>query len=198
MGLYEELTLEQKSRLSYQKTEGAALAASLLQKKEKYLVPGALEYLVGKDGLNLSPEAVGVIAGATANEESINTTLEVYLKAYNETKNNTPVSELLNWYSSVLQGTSSDAKKVQDAILKYGNKTYGAIRKEIENAQWKLDDPNNNISDAEKAKAKETLEGYKHYIDAMTFLESYRLEEMRPKAVEISKRRNLEKLAQRL
>ena len=185
----------------FQKYQYAGLAASLARSEEgaKY-VSGALQVLAGDQGLKLGEEALGFIRGTQASEEGIKTAINVYNKKFQEERGKYKPVDLAKWYDSVLTGLEDTEKKKILVALKKHDETIGSISEKVREAMYTLSDtaPKNMFTSEQKSEAKETMEQYDGVINLMATLDNYKFEELRPDAIEATRKRSLEDLVKTL
>jgi len=179
-----------------------ALAVQLLGSKEgsKY-VPGALEVLAGANGLDLGEKALGFIRGTQASQKGIETAANVYGGLFQEKRGAYKPSDLVNWYSPVLDDPDLDQEsrdKIK-GVLSGSNVKLSTIQEKVAEASHTLDTPESKgLSDEDRDKAKKTLQKYSKIISTLSMLDGYMFEHLRPEAVEAVRRQELKGLAAKL
>ncbi len=158
-------------------------------------IPASLD-LLAKD-LGLGDKAEGFVQGAYASEKGIQTAITVYASKYEKEIGKLNVSSLFSEYSSVLAGAPEGVKsKIKTAFDKYGGENWGKLQNIISKASFIANGkyPEGTFSEEDKKKAGETVTKYQDFIQAQEMLDSYKFEESRAKAVEATKKKDLESL----
>lgn len=161
-------------------------------------IPASLD-LLAKD-LGLGDKADGFVQGAYASEKGMQKVIQVYAGKYEKEIGKLNVSSLYSEYSSVLAGASSEAKnKIKAAFDKHSGENWGKLNKEISKANFIYGGkaPEGVFNEEDKKKAEETLRKYQDFIQAQGMLDSYKFEESRAKAVEATKKKDLESLVKK-
>lgn len=193
----EQDSTEKKS--DFQKYQYAYLAGVLTQKGEEEYVPGSLELLAGKDGLNLSDDAMGFVRGANASKEGIDTVKGIYSEKYFKALENTTVDQYIKWYGDVLKDIPEEERsKILKVLKEKGSEKIGKIQKEFINAQKIIEDKTDLFTEKHKEDAKNFLQKYQAFLGAYSTLEKYKTEELRSNAVNVSKKNDLSELVSKL
>lgn len=187
--------------LDFQKYQYAGLAASLARSEEgaKY-VSGALQVLAGDQGLKLGEEALGFIRGTQASEEGIKTAINVYNKKFQEERGKYKPVDLAKWYDSVLNGLEYTEKTKISIALGKNNETLKDILEKVRKAEYILNYKTQDdlFTSEQRSEAKETMEKYNEVLNIMATLDNYKFEELRPDAVEATRKGSLEDLVKTL
>jgi len=193
-----------KKTLDFEQYQYAGLAASLAGSQEgAQYIPGALEVLAGDKGLKLGEEALGFIRGTQASKEGIETAINVYNQKFHDERGKYKPIDLAKWYDSVLTDLEDTEKtKILTALEKH-DETLKDIKKKFKIAlrvveSQEDDDLKDEYTPEQRSEAKETIEKYKDVLDVMATLDNYKFEELRPDAVETTKKRSLESLVKKL
>jgi len=129
-------------RPTFEKYQYAGLASRLIGSEESArYVPGALEVLAGKGGLNLGEEALGFIRGTQASEKGIETAINVYHAKFEEERGKYNPGDLIQWYDSVLGDLNTEEKETIGRTLGEYKETIGEIKKKVEEFMYKLKAP---------------------------------------------------------
>ncbi|GBE19623.1 MAG TPA: hypothetical protein ENG87_04645 [Candidatus Pacearchaeota archaeon] len=181
----------------------AALARSLYNSKESKIFANGSLYRLAEE-LGLDPQRVrGFVKGATATDESTKATIDDYSEQFDEQFGNLNVSDLPNqWYEPALRGLSNDA---QDKIKKVFEAHEGVTFKELNDILGKANyilypesKKYGDHTDKEREDAENTLRKYDKINKIMTLLELYTLESLRPKAVNVTRKKSLEAIVKAL
>jgi len=184
-----------------EKYQYAGLAKRLFTEKDVRYVPGALEVLAGKDGLNLGEESLGFIRGTQASEEGIKTAINVYHAKFEEERGKYKPADLITWYNSVLSDLNPEERETIAKTLGEYKETIGEIKKKVEEFMYKLKAPEgikDKFTPEELSKAKEALKKYEKVLTVMEILDTYKFEELRPAAVNATRKIELKGLASKL
>jgi hypothetical protein len=173
-----------------------ALAGSLIGSEPEY-ADGALRTLAGLKGLALGEEAEGFVDTALSTEQGVQTAANIYAVKFQEARGKLKPSDLVSWYNptfSDLDGTVR--KKIVESLGSY-NENIGDIQKKFVKAQTIL--KNQGVfSDDEVSAANKDAKKYKEVMTIMSTLDRYTFESMRPDAVEVTRKNDLEALAKQL
>lgn len=183
----------------YQRYQQALVAATLWNSREsKKYSNGSLEALAGKKGLNLGEEALGFVAGTQASEKGMETAIGVYHEKFQEELGKQKLGDLGLWYNPILEGLEDNEKsKLLKALSKY-DITIGNLKKEVQEASWILEAPEGKVDEKEREAAKETLKKYEETVKVFDILNSYKVESLRPEAVNATRIQELKGLAKKL
>ncbi len=189
-------------RPTFEKYQYAGLASRLIGSEESArYVPGALEVLAGKGGLNLGEEALGFIRGTQASEKGIETAINVYHAKFEEERGKYNPGDLIQWYDSVLGDLNTEEKETIGRTLGEYKETIGEIKKKVEEFMYKLKAPEgikDKFTPEELSEAKEALKKYEKVLTVMEILDTYKFEELRPAAVNATRKIELKGLASKL
>lgn len=185
----------------FQKYQYAGLAANLAGSREGAMyVPGALEVLAGEKGLKLGEEALGFIRGTLASKEGIQTAIKTYAEKFEEKRGEYKPADLTDWYDSVLTDLGEEEREKIEGALKEHDEPLKSINEKYERASYIASDdaPKGIFTPDQIADAKKTLKKYENLVTVLATLDNYKFEELRPDAVEATKKKNLEALAKKL
>lgn len=189
------------STLDFEKYQYAGLAANLAISREgaKY-APGALEVLAGAKGLDLGEEALGFIEGTKASEEGIKTAINNYVKKFQDERGKYKPVDLTDWYDSVLSDLGKEEREKFERTLGEHDETLKSINEQYDQASYIASDdaPEGVFTPDQIADAKKTLKKYEDLMTVLNILDTYKFEELRPDAVEVTRKRSLERLAKKL
>lgn len=180
---------------SFQKYENAYTAARLAGSEEGSMyVPGALENLAGKSGLNFTEDAMKVMKIAGGNEETAGKVISTFYKDFQDNKEKVTVGTFINWYDEALKGIK-DADKIKAKLNKFGGEYIGKIEKDYAKSQTILKDNLGLFTEEQKKSAAETIKKYKEFMDVKNAVENYKFEALRYRAVETTRKNTLEAIA---
>lgn len=185
----------------FQKYQYAGLAASLAASRESAMyAPGALEVLAGERGLNLSEETLGFRKGTQASKEGIQTAIQTYAEMFEAKRGEYKPADLTDWYDSVLSDLGEEEREKIERALKEHDEPLKSINEKYERASYIASDdaPKGIFTPDQIADAKKTLKKYEDLVTVLAILDNYKFEELRPDAVEATKKKNLEALAKKL
>ena len=181
----------------FQRYQYGALAGDLLEQGSKY-VTGALEVLAGEKGLDLGEEAEGFIRGTQSSEEGVKTAIQIYNAKFQKKFGENDISSLGSWYDPVLRGLDKEGKdKILEVLGKHDISISG-LREEITKAAYILKAPKELFAEDKKDKAKEVLKRYQEVAQVLNTLDSYKMETLRPDAVNATRVTELKGLASKL
>ncbi len=183
--------------MTFESYQYAALASRLLNQSPEY-VSGALEVLAGERGLDLGEEASGFVRGAMVSEEGIKTAIGIYGSKYMEQRGEQTPGSLLNWYNPVLEGLENEQREAIFGILEAQDETVESIDKASREAKHKLEGPEGMYTPEELREARETIRRYEEVNKTMGTLDRYMMENLRPDAVDATRKRELGGLAREL
>ena len=163
----------------------AGLAIHFLESGEEKYVLGAMDALT--EDLGLSDDAKGFIEGAYSSEQGIQTALQIYGKHYGESFNKLTGNEIAKHYESTLKDfDEQNAKKIKSLLEKQTN-NLEKITEESEKLSYAI--KYGGLSEEEKENKLKSLEEFKTYSTLRKELDNYKMEELRSKAVKLSKKR---------
>ncbi len=185
---------------SYQRTMYGGLAGYFTGRKEDQKhVRGALEVLAGKDGVDLDEEQLGFMKGALSTKESTQNTGKIYARQYLQALGTQKVSDLAKFYAPILSGIDGKAvARIGKVLEKFGDETRRSIENAFGKAQYVLEDQFGVFSDEQKADAQETIKKYEPIMAVFATLDEYTFEGLRPKAVDRTRKSDLEALAKQI
>ena len=182
------------------------LAGMLAEAGEVSYADCALRTLAGPKGFAFGPGVKGFVDEALATEESVKRTARNYAHRFQEERYALKPSDLVSFYSPALSGLDEKAKaKIVDSLGKY-DITIGDITKEVTKAsqvleyleQFGEEDTSKAYGEDATTEANETIKKYRDVVSTMRILDKYTFESMRPEAVEVTRKRDLEALAEQL
>ncbi len=195
---------EKKETPEYEKYRYGASARWFLSRGEaeaKYAA-GALRVLAEKDGLNLGEEAEGYIEGAVASQEGITKATKIYSKKFDE-KLDSKASNIPThpWYAPALAGLKPEtADRYKGFFSSLGDVSIKKFEEEAARSQIILNSPENLdlFTSEQRQKAQEVLNRYRNALIAKHTLDEYLMENLRDRAVEATRKSDLEDLAKKL
>lgn len=200
----------QRQLPDFERYQYGALAARLFEseKDPKYAL-GALEVLVGREGISLDTEdALGLFKGAyKAYEKGEKMALQEDTKNWNqkfkEKRGEYKPLELAKWYSSVLSDLSDgDKAKILGALGEHDESVASITSKYRKATRVLKDSKDEDLKDLHTeeavAAAMKTLQKYQNIYVLMQNLDDEKFEELKPKAVRASRKKRLEGLASQL
>lgn len=192
---------EQINYSSFEKYQYGALAAQLYASKEnKRYASSALEVLAGEKGLNLGEEALGFIRGTQASEKGVETAINVYASKFQEKKGEYTPSQLIGWYEHLLNGLDNKEKEKIVETFKEHDETLKNINKKLQKASHiaEGEDIENLYTKEQISDAKKTIEKYQKLMITLQVLDKYKLESLRPEAVNTARVQDLKGLVSKL
>lgn len=184
---------------NFQKFQYGYLAGRLLMDGDSKYISGSLELLAGKEGLNLSKEAQGFVKATFASEESLKRAAAIYSGSFQEALSGVKVSDYYKWFSEELGGLSDEAKsKFSKEVNNFGSEEYISLMKKIGKAERISKNEDGEYSKEKIENANKDLQKYQGISLVLGNLQNYKMEKLRSKAVEVTRSKDLESLAQTL
>ncbi len=170
----------------------AVVAGQFYQRKEgNHYVNASLNLLrqnlkFGEDGERYFPSEELQSEDEYVRDSAIKKVISIEYKNFQEKLNASKMEEVYAWLKPALsQLGTEDTYNIENAFKNTGGRTYGQVMEEIEEAEQTIN--YHKASEAEKKKAKETLEQYRILKSGLEILEAYAIDEERAKAIELSK-----------
>ena len=200
---------EQKRELpNFQKYQYGALAARLaLSKESARYMPGALEKLVGPEGLNFGKAAEGIVHGwraslAKGEQTAVLTSINYYNQQFEEERGEYKPIELVNsWYAPVLNSIDAEDRAKIVAYLGKYDETLDVINSKDTEARHTLEGKEKGIKSYTPERvsaANETMTKYGKVLQIIETLDNYVFEDLRPDVVKAARTRDLKDLASKL
>jgi len=184
---------------TFEKYQYGALAARFLNEKDMTNTQGALEVLAGGDGLNLGNEAIGFIRGTQASEKGIEIAASMYGARFAEERGKLSPANLAGWYSDVLSGLDEDYSARLTASLRGHTETWADIIKKVSKANHIMEGGEIGVNTPEQvAEARSVFEKYQSIGELMSILDKYKMESLRPKTIDVSRKKALSGIASKL
>jgi len=115
--------------------------------------------------------------------EGIQNAVEIYSKESEDSRNQTRISELYDFYKKSIKVSDEASKKIGFVYNQFGDKTLGSVLGEIRKAQKTLklsqdEDLKTKYSEGEIENAKKTLEKYKTFVEIYETMHSQKISEV--------------------